>query len=226
VSDSIQSTLLYAGEDLFSSNSRSAPVFYGDTGAAAGSGTSSVEGDVWLTVTGSAGSYQLSIDGGQTSTTVPSSGDISNIAVTNADGEVLYVDATKITAAGTNLVRVPGTYDIFSSLIGIRDVLRNKQNLSDEQMKEFRGAVAQSLDEINSLLTNKQTVIGSKIGFLDDLTESLKNVELTTDDQTTAIEQADVAQIAIDLSMRQTLYQMTLSVTGKLMSVSLLDYID
>ncbi|MHB0946326.1 MAG: flagellar hook-associated protein FlgL [Sedimentisphaerales bacterium] len=224
VSQSVQATLLYAGEDLFSSSSRSAPVFYGDTGAANGSGTSNVKGDVWLTVTGSPGSYKLSIDGGATEWDV--TGDISNVAVSNADGDVLYVDATNITSAGTNLVRVPGTYDIFSSLISIRDVLKNTQNLSDEQLKEFRGVITQSLDEINSQLTNKQTLVGSKIGFLEDLKESLENVKLNTEDQATAIEQADVAQIAIELSMREILYQMSLSVTGKLMSVSLLDFIE
>ena len=224
VSQSVQATLLYAGEDLFSSSSRSAPVFYGDTGAASGSGTSNVKGDVWLTVTGSPGSYKLSIDGGTTEWDV--TGDISNVAVSNADGEVLYVDATNITSTGTNLVRVPGTYDIFSSLISIRDILKNTQNLSDEQLKEFRGVITQSLDEINSQLTNKQTLVGSKIGFLEDLKESLENVKLNTEDQATAIEQADVAQIAIELSMREILYQMSLSVTGKLMSVSLLDFIE
>ncbi|HBG78603.1 MAG TPA: flagellar hook-associated protein 3 [Phycisphaerales bacterium] len=224
VSQSVQATLLYAGEDLFSSSSRSAPVFYGDTGAANGSGTSNVKGDVWLTVTGSPGSYKLSIDGGATEWDV--TGDISNVAVSNADGEVLYVDATNITSTGTNLVRVPGTYDIFSSLISIRDILKNTQNLSDEQLKEFRGVITQSLDEINSQLTNKQTLVGSKIGFLEDLKESLENVKLNTEDQATAIEQADVAQIAIELSMREILYQMSLSVTGKLMSVSLLDFIE
>ncbi|MFA6175734.1 MAG: flagellar hook-associated protein FlgL [Phycisphaerae bacterium] len=224
VSQSVQATLLYAGEDLFSSSSRSAPVFYGDTGAASGSGTSNVKGDVWLTVTGSPGSYKLSIDGGATEWDV--TGDISNVAVSNADGEVLYVNATNITSTGTNLVRVPGTYDIFSSLISIRDILKNTQNLSDEQLKEFRGVITQSLDEINSQLTNKQTLVGSKIGFLEDLKESLENVKLNTEDQATAIEQADVAQIAIELSMREILYQMSLSVTGKLMSVSLLDFIE
>lgn len=225
VSQSVQTTLLYAGEDLFSSNSRSEPVFYGDTGAVLGGGTSNVKGDIWLTVTGSPGSYQLSIDGGKTYTAVPSSGDISNIAVTNADGGVLYVNAANITSTGTNLVRIPGTYDIFNSLIGIRNILENKQNLSEEQLKEFRGVIAKSLDEISSQLTNKQTLVGSKMGFLDNLNESLKNVKLNTEDQVTAIDQADVAQIAIELSMRQTLYQMSLSVTGKLMSVSLLDFI-
>jgi flagellar hook-associated protein 3 FlgL len=224
VSESVQATLLYVGEDLFSSNSRSAPVFYGDTGAAAGSGTSSVKGDVWLTVTGSPGNYKLSIDGGTTECDI--TGDISNVAVSNAEGEVLYVDAANITSTGTNLVRVPGTYDIFSSLISIRDVLKNTQSFSDEQLADFRGVITQSLDEINGQLTNKQTLIGSKIGFIEDLKESLENVKLNTEDQTTAIEQADIAQIAIELSMREILYQMSLSVTGKLMSVSLLDFIE
>jgi flagellin-like hook-associated protein FlgL len=40
------------------------------------------------------------------------------------------------------------------------------------------------------------------------------------------LQQADVAQIAIDLSREQVLYQMSLSVAGKLMTTSLLDFIE
>ena len=47
-----------------------------------------------------------------------------------------------------------------------------------------------------------------------------------TEDETAAIEDADIAQISIDLAKRETLYQMTLLATGKLMSMSLLDFID
>jgi flagellin-like hook-associated protein FlgL len=39
------------------------------------------------------------------------------------------------------------------------------------------------------------------------------------------LEQADIAQLAIDLSRRDVLYQMSLSVTAKLLSLSLLDFI-
>ena len=40
------------------------------------------------------------------------------------------------------------------------------------------------------------------------------------------MEEADIAQVAIDLSRHEVLYQMSLAVAGKLMSLSLLDFIE
>ncbi|MFA5239059.1 MAG: flagellar hook-associated protein FlgL, partial [Phycisphaerae bacterium] len=117
VAPGVQSNAYYAGEDLFCSDNRSTPEFTGDTGAAAGAGTSNVKGDTWLTVTHDGSNYKLSIDDGASEVTVPAIGDISNIAVTNSSGQVLYVDATNISSTGVDMVSVPGTYDIFSTLI-------------------------------------------------------------------------------------------------------------
>ena len=69
-------------------------------------------------------------------------------------------------------------------------------------------------------------MVGSKIGFLDGLKENLDTLEFSTINEKTRIEQADIAQLAIDLSRREILYQMSLSMAGKLLSVSLLDYLE
>jgi flagellin-like hook-associated protein FlgL len=53
----------------------------------------------------------------------------------------------------------------------------------------------------------------------------MKNIQYNTEDETTRLQEADISQIAIDLSRREVLYQMSLSVAAKLMSMSLLDYI-
>jgi flagellar hook-associated protein 3 FlgL len=66
VAPGIESSAFYIGDNIFRSNERSTPVFYGNTGAQSGTGTSSGRGGIWLTVTGSAGNYDLSIDGGLT----------------------------------------------------------------------------------------------------------------------------------------------------------------
>ncbi|MGD0078299.1 MAG: flagellar hook-associated protein FlgL, partial [Sedimentisphaerales bacterium] len=50
VAPGVTSSAFYAGQDLFCSDNRGTPVFSGQTGATAGTGTSSVTGDVWLTV--------------------------------------------------------------------------------------------------------------------------------------------------------------------------------
>lgn len=225
VAPGVQSNAYHVGEDIFCSDNRTAPEFPGNTGAASGSGTSSVKGDVWLTVTYDGSNYKLSIDDGTTEVTVPSSGDISNIAVTNSSGEVLYVDATNISSTGVDMVSVPGTYDVFNTLISVRDLLENERGLSDTQLAQYRDRLSDSLDEVGNLLREKIISVGSKIGFIDDLKNSLENIKFSTEDEATILQEADIAQVAIDISRREVLYQMSLSVAGKLMSMSLLDFI-
>ena len=230
VAPGIQSNAYYVGEDIFCSDNRSAPEFLGDTGAAAGSGTSSVKGDTWLTVTDDGGgSYDLSIDDGATNINVAAEvlagANIANIAVTNASGEVLYVDATNISSTGVDMVSVPGTYNIFDTLISARDLLRNGRELSDAQLRDLQNNSLTALEEINELIVQAEVSVGSKIGFLDNLKNSLKELKYDAEDETTLLQEADIAQIAIDLSRREVLYQMSLSIAGRLMSVSLLDFI-
>jgi flagellar hook-associated protein 3 len=220
----VQVDAFYVGDNVFSSDRRSDPVFLGDTGAEAGTGTSSVSGYTWLTVTGLTGNYDLSIDGGLT--TFNTDGTDTNLAVTHSvTGEVLYVDTTNINSIGDSLVTVPGTNDIFNALITIRDLLENERGLSDVQVLELLRDSFSSLDEINNLLVQTQVSIGSKIGFLDNLGDSLKNLKYNTEDETTRLQEADIAQVAIDISRREVLYQMSLSVAARLMSMSLLDFL-
>ena len=226
VAPGIKSSAFYVGYDIFHSNDRSDPVFLGDTGAAAGSGTSSVKGDVWLTVTYDGSDYNLSIDDGITVIDVGDVSDPSNVAVTNSAGQVLYVDATNISSTGVELVSVPGTHDIFNTLMNIRDMLENESGLSGAQLKDLQDNSLSALEEINELLVQAEAAVGSKIGFLDNLQDSLKNLKYDAEDEATLIQEADIAQIAIDLSRREVLYQMSLSIAGKLMSVSLLDFLE
>ena len=224
VSAGVQSSAFYIGDEIFRSDSRDALEFLGETGAAAGTGTSSVRGDVWLTVTGSAGDYDLSLDDGLT--TVNTDGFDTNLAVTDSrTGRVLYVDATGITATGVDMVRAPGTYDVFGTLINIRDILNNERGLSNAQLQEVRNNSIESLEEIRSYLTEKSVSIASRIGFLDELKGTVERIKFGTEDEATMLAEADIAQVAIDISRREVLYQMSLSVAGKLMSMSLLDFI-
>ncbi|MHC4750968.1 MAG: flagellar hook-associated protein FlgL [Planctomycetota bacterium] len=224
VAPGVKSSAFHVGNDIFHSDDRSNPIFLGDTGAKAGTGTSNVRGDTWLTVTGSAGNYNLSIDDGLS--TFNTDGTHTNLAVTHSTtGEIFYVDTTEINSTGVELVRMPGTYDIFNTLISIRDILKNEKGLSIAQLRELQENSLSSLEEISELMIQAEVSVGSKIGFLDNLKDSLTNLKYNAEDETTRLQEADIAQIAIDLSRREVLYQMSLSVAGKLMSVSLLDFL-
>lgn len=225
IAPGVNSYITYAGDDMFRLDRRSTPEFYGTTGASAGTGTSSVKNDVWLTVTHDGSNYRLSLDGGTTETIVPSSGDITNIAVTNADGDVLYVNAANITTTGTENVRIPGTEDIFNLLINIRDLMRNTHNVSDTTTQDLINKAVISLENVKNNLVEKEALIGARINFLDKLKGNLENIKFNDKQESVALQEADIAEIATQLARRQTLYEMSLSVAGKLMSMSLLDFI-
>ncbi len=224
VAPGVNSSAFYVGDDMFRSDDRSELVFLGQTGAKTGTGTSTVRGDTWLTVTGSAGNYTLSIDDGQT--TFNTDGTDTNLAVTNSvTGEILYVDTTGITGTGVDMVRAPGTYDVFNTLISIRDILQNEKGLSAGQVRQLQDNALNSLEEVNGLIVEAEVAVGARVGFLDNLKDSLKNLKYDAEDETTRLQEADIAQLAVDLSRREILYQMSLSVAGKLMSMSLLDFL-
>jgi flagellar hook-associated protein 3 FlgL len=224
VAPGMETSVFYTGDDIFCSDDRGASVFLGDTGAAGGTGTSSVSGYVWLEVSGSAGNWDLSIDGGLS--TFNTDGTDTNLAVTDSrTGAVLYVDTTAINSTGVELVSVPGTHDIFNTLITVRDIFKNERELSGAQMKELQDSAFSSLDEVHNLLVQKSVILGSKIGFLDGLRGSLQSLKYNTEDEATLLQEADIAQIVIDLSRREVLYQISLSIAAKVMSISLLDFI-
>lgn len=213
------------GDEIFRIDEREAPVFLGDSGVQNGTGTSTVCGDVWLTVEYDGANYRISIDDGATWETVPAGGETNQAVTDSRTGDVLYVDTTGISDTGVELVRVPGTYDAFETLIGLRDLLLNEREIPTQELLGYVDECVEAVEEVRSLLIQADVSTGSKIGFLNTLKNNLENMEFDTQDETTRLQEADIAQIAIDLARREVLYQMSLSVAGTLMSTSLLDYI-
>jgi flagellar hook-associated protein 3 FlgL len=221
----VQSSVFYVGDNIFRSNDREDPVFSGDTGAKASTVTSSVRGDVWLTVIHDGTNYKISIDDGANYVTVLAGGDSKQAVTDSRTGRVLYVDTTEISTTGVELVSVPGTYDIFGTLITVRDILQNERGLSEGQLQELRSNSLTSLDEMIHLLGRAEVTVGARIGFLSDLKDSLTGWKYNFEDEATRLQEADIAQVAIDLSRRQVLYEMSLSVAAQIMSMSLLDFL-
>ncbi len=213
------------GDEVFRTEERGIPEFLGATGAVPGTGTSSVRGDVWLTVDHDGTNYRLSIDDGASFVTVPTGGSPNQAVTDSRTGRVLYVDTTAIETAGVELVHVPGTYDVFNALISLRDMLVNERAVDEQVLLDNIATCTAGVEEMRNQLVQANISTGSEIGFLNTLKQNLENMHFDTQDQTSRLQEADVAQIAMDLTRRQVLYQMSLSVAGKLMSTSLLDFL-
>jgi len=224
----IKDSVFVVGDDIFSQNSRDGLSFVGaNTGVAQGQGTSNVKGYSWLEISEPvAGTYRLTIDDGASFADVAVPPGDANTKVTNSlTGEVLYLDTTGITTTGVELVNAEGTNDVFNTLITIRDIFANDKNLPDDQINQMRMAMLDSIDEMHNMLNGASVAIGSKMNYLSNTKEMLTDIKLNAQDEITLTEQADITQIAIDLTQTEVLYQMTLSVAGRMMSMSLFDFI-
>jgi flagellar hook-associated protein 3 FlgL len=216
---------LLVGNNLFRMDTRTTPMFYGSTGAAAGTGTNSVRGNILLTVAGAPGNYQLSIDGGKS--WVSATGSETNIPVIHSEtGEVLYVDTTGITQTGTEPIRVTGTYDLFNVLIGARDLLNNTEGLPEDQILTMLLDTVKDVQEVETKIVRGLPIVGGRIQTLTNLRDSIDEMKMNTDDEISRLSDADVTQVAIDLARYEVLYEMSLNVAAKMFSMSLLNFLD
>jgi flagellar hook-associated protein 3 len=295
------------GDEVFRSHQRSAPIFLGSTGAKAGNYTSTVRGDQWLafrhtttdvltagtglapgsgspagdTILGAhvlkldadagrvalddgpyvaftaadtnlkltnaagevvymdmsgldsglsgnvtidiRGNGQMSLDDWQTATVI--SFTAHDAASGGAAGGILYVDNTGIRHAGLEPVRVPGTYDLFATLIQIRDTLQNTRQLPQSQQTDLLAQAIASVEELTGNVMQTMTGLGARTQAMDSLKKTLEDMKASAGIEIARFGDADIAIVATELARTQTFYQMTLQSASKLLSMSLLDYI-
>ena len=167
---------------------------------------------------------RLSIDDGATWTNADLSE--TNLKVVDSrDGTFLYVDTRSIRQKGTEPVRVEGTYDLFGTLITIRDLIANSRSMSTQEQLNALSEAVGSLDEVSGGLAQQLVVVGSRLQAAESLRTSIETLTDSIEIEIAHQESADITDLATQLTRTQTLYQMTLAATSKLLGLSLLDYV-
>jgi flagellar hook-associated protein 3 len=165
----------------------------------------------------------VSIDDGVSSTTITTFP--ADLAVTDSNtGKILRINAAGMARAGLEPVRVPGTYDLFQTLIDARDLLSNTQGVPAAMQSQMLTQAVNSLDEVTADVTDRAAGVGSRLQALDALKTSLDNATTATQQQQSSLKDVDVTVVAADLVRTQVLYQMALAFTTKVLGLSLLDY--
>lgn len=290
------------GERYFRNDKRRTPELYGETGAAVGTGTSSLQGDHWLRLRHAVSTYQVgsgvttgdsgddrdtilgddhtvTVGGGtirlDEGPAVAYTGAETDLKLTNTYGDVvyvnmtgapadgtwsiqadgnialddgtavalsdftdenfavadpddssrfLYVDTNDIQRTGTDAVTVPGTYDLFDTLIQARDIIMNREGLDGDDLTTAIERIGTSIVEIGSGFRQRITIVGGQLGAIDTLRSTLDDIKYNTETEATSLQEADITELATELARCETLYQMALQVAAKTLSLSILDY--
>ena len=237
VAPGVEESSVFSGDSLFAIDSRQPPVFLSadestgitTTGATAGTATSSVRGDVTLTVSAynsGTGAYTISIDGGLTTVTGNTAdANAANVPVTHSvTGEVLYVNVSALTTTGTEAIRTPGTYDIFNVLISARNLMGDT-TLPADQWNDKLSETISAMHNVEDKVTRAFPKIGGRISMLATLKNSLESIKYNTEDEISRLQDADIAQVAVDLAKHELLYEMSLVVASKMFSLSLMNFL-
>jgi len=170
-----------------------------------------------------AASGSLSIDGGLSSVPIDFTADNQQV-VSSETGQVLHVDSTGITRAGTEEVTYENTDTLFDALIAIRDILRDP-NLSSEEAGNRIREHLDDLDRAHSDLLTSLGDLGARHSRFDTTRNRLEDLDITVAGLRSQIEDADIAEVTLDVNRFQTLYQSSLMIASRINQVSLLNFI-
>lgn len=139
-------------------------------------------------------------------------------------------DAAFTISTGTSSrveVGYPGP-EVFGDVVAANDIF----NLLIQMQTDLTTTGGANLDTIMDELdahygnvTNMISDIGAKAKRLETKESVINDFEVTFAGQKSNLEDADLAEAATDLALRQTAYEAVLSATSKIISMSLVDYI-
>ncbi len=180
--------------------------------------TAGFSGSVDITATGA-----MSVDGGISSAAISFG---ANESVTDSrDGSVVNVNSTAITRTGTDQLEFPGTTDIFSAVMALRDDLLNTRGLDKSAQA---AAFSRRQSDINRIQDHVLDVVGMQsvsMEQIDRLATRTEDLTLAEKSEYSDTVSADISAAVLRLQELNNLQQFTMAAVGRLLTPNLLDYL-
>ncbi|HEX5052298.1 MAG TPA: flagellar hook-associated protein FlgL [Planctomycetota bacterium] len=183
---------------------------------------------ITLTVTGvpatTSGTFTaragLSVDGGATITEVS---DFTNpTQVTNSfDGTVLNVDVQNLTRTGAEHVKFGGTFDAFTTLVTLRDLLQNRDGLPDDTVRDRIAQMLTEVDTAHDAVLDGVRELGFRSSSMDVLDSRVQGLRVSRAESLSLVQDADLAESILDLQRQDIFYQAALQISARVMQTSL-----
>jgi len=151
----------------------------------------------------------------------------ANLAVSDSrSGRVLYVDTRGIDRTGTEQVRKPARFDLFADLVAVRDALLNEEGLSSTEQVEQLGDRLDRLRSLSDVVSRAQIAVGSRLEAVGTtIRNTIDDLRAAATEERSKLQDADISDLAVELSKAQTLYEMVLASSSRLLRLTLLDYL-
>jgi len=197
---------------------------------AVGSGSETVSLDIAIPISPATGTItsqaDLSTDGGSTVVTVDDFSAGTSYQVRNSvDGTVLNVDASGVVRTGDELVKFEGTFDAFTSLIAVRDTLRNERGDPDDDVSQRLDALLADVDFAHDGVLAGLQKLGNRSQHLDLFASRLGELSLARTGSLSEIEDTDVVETILQLEQQDLLFQASMQVGARAIQTTLLNFL-
>jgi flagellar hook-associated protein 3 FlgL len=148
------------------------------------------------------------------------------VAVRNRfDGSVLNVDVRNLVTTGDELVKHEGTFDAFTVLATLRDLLRNQDGLPDQVVRDRAAAMLGEIDGAHDAVLDGLRELGFRSSSMEVLGNRVAGLQLSRTESLSALQDTDMAAAILDLQRQDTAYQAALQIGARVIQTSLQNFL-
>ena len=163
----------------------------------------------------------LSTDGGETVTEITDFSS-SSVAVRDSfDGSVLNVDVRGLARTGTEDVKYTGTFDAMTTLITMRDLLRNDADLPDDVVRDRIAQMMTEIDHAHDAVLDGVRELGFRSSSMDVLGNRVEGLRIARTESLSLVQDTDMAEAILDLQKQDLSYQAALQVSARVVQTTL-----
>jgi flagellar hook-associated protein 3 FlgL len=151
----------------------------------------------------------FSLDAGRSSATYQGTSDPFTVEISPTSSVAVSHDGFEVFQKGT---------DAFAVLAALRDALQAGDGTAVR-------AMISDLDSVHRQVTNAYGALGSREKMLEMVSNQLAGVKMNLDEQASQVEDADLTQVITEFTSAQTALEAGLHAGGKVMQMSLLDFL-
>ncbi|MBM3973681.1 MAG: flagellar hook-associated protein 3 [Planctomycetes bacterium] len=168
---------------------------------------------------------RLSTDGGVSFTTVTDFS-LSAVAVRSAtDNSTTYFDARGITRTGVEEIEHVGTFDAFTTLTTLRDLLRNDEGLADGEVQARVSRMLDAVDGAHEAVLNGLREIGFRSSSMDALKNRVEDLQASRQESLSRLEDTDITSAILEMQQQDMSYQAALQISARVIQNSLMGFL-
>ena len=167
----------------------------------------------------------LSVDGGASSIEVS---DFSATAVGVRDannGSTVHIDVTGLARIGTDEIEHDGTFDAFTLLISLRDIMQNSNNVSDETVRQRASALLSEIDSAHDSVLDGLSELGFRSASMQALDNRVSGLRVSREKSLSDIQDTDMAEAILALQRQDIAYQAALQMGSRVIQTSLQNFL-